>query len=72
MMNEETIQKLITMKMSDMADAYKQQAKSTDYQALDFEERFTLLVDREYARRRSNKLQRLIKQAKFDMPTGID
>lgn len=45
MMNEDTITKLIEMKMSGMADAYKQQAQTKQYRDLDFEERFKLLVD---------------------------
>lgn len=70
MMNEDTIRKLIEMKMSGMADAYKQQSQNKDYKSMDFEERFMILVDMEYSRRKSNKLQRLINQAKFDIPTA--
>ena len=70
MMNEDTITKLIEMKMSGMADAYKQQAQTKQYRDLDFEERFKLLVDSEHSRRKSNKLQRLIRQAAFDVPSA--
>lgn len=35
-----------------------------------FERRFNLLVDREYAKRQSNKLQRLIQQAQFNEPSA--
>ena len=70
MMNESTIHKLIEMKMGGMADAYKDQSRSKQYEQLDFDERFTLMVDREYARRKSNKLQRLIKQANFEVPSA--
>lgn len=69
-MNEDTVQKLIEMKMSGMADAYKQQSQNKDYQSMDFEERFMIMVDMEHSRRKSNKLQRLINQAKFDIPTA--
>lgn len=58
------------MKMSGMADAYKQQAQTKQYRDLDFEERFKLLVDSEHSRRKSNKLQRLIRQAAFDVPSA--
>lgn len=68
MMNEDTVRKLIEMKMSGMVDYYKQQSQHKDYQFMDFEERFMILVDTEYSRRKSNKLQRLINQAKFDIP----
>jgi len=70
MMNENTIHKLIEMKMSGMAEAYKDQAQSKQYQKMDFDERFTLMVDREHARRKSNKLQRLVKQANFEVPSA--
>jgi len=70
MMNEDTITKLIEMKMSSMADAYKQQAQNKQYNELGFEERFKLLVDSEHSRRKSNRLQRLIRQAAFEVPSA--
>lgn len=70
MMNEDTITKLIEMKMSGMAEAYKQQAQNKQYNDLGFEDRFKLLVDSEHSRRKSNKLQRLIRQAVFEVPSA--
>lgn len=70
MMNEDTITKLIEMKMSGMAEAYKQQAQNKQYNDLSFEDRFKLLVDSEHSRRKSNKLQRLIRQAAFEVPSA--
>jgi DNA replication protein DnaC len=70
MTNEETSRKLTEMKMSAMADSYKEQMNNLDYQDMTFEERFNLLVDHEYSRRRSNKLQRLIHQAQFNEPSA--
>lgn len=68
MMNESTIQRLTEMNLSGMAEAYKQQSDNSAFQKMSFEERFTLLVDIEHARRKNNKLQRLIQQAQFDVP----
>ena len=51
------------MKMDGMADVYQQQSQNREYQKMDFDDCFQLLVDHEYDRRRSNKLERLIKQA---------
>lgn len=68
MINEQTMQKLREMKMSGLADGYRIQSECPDYQKLDFEERFKLLVDKEYARRASNRLQRLILSAEFNDP----
>ncbi|WJV19371.1 IS21-like element helper ATPase IstB [Rossellomorea marisflavi] len=69
-MNQETLRKLTEMKMGGMADIYQEQSQNRDYQKMDFEDRFQLLVDVEYDRRRSNKLGRLIKQATLNEPTA--
>lgn len=68
MMNQETLRKLLDMKLVGMAEQYELQQGIKDYKDLDFEDRFNLLVETEYARRRSNKLERLIKQATFSEP----
>src|SRR5690606_42090714 len=70
MTNEETLRKLTEMKMSAMADSYKEQMNNLDYLDMTFEERVNLLVDHEYSRRQSNKLQRLIHQAQFNEPAA--
>lgn len=64
-MNEQTLNKLHEMKLSGMAEAYEEQTSKRDFQKLDFDERFSLLVDLEHSRRKSNKLQRLIQAASF-------
>lgn len=68
MMNQETLRKLIEMKMGAMAEIYQQQSQNKDYKSMDFDDRFNLLVDYEYDRRKSNRLERLIKQATFSEP----
>ncbi|WP_211274642.1 IS21-like element helper ATPase IstB [Anaerobacillus arseniciselenatis] len=65
MMNEQTLTKLHEMKLSGMAEAYKEQSLNKEFQKMSFEERFSLLIDLEYSRRKNNKLQRLIKTATF-------
>jgi DNA replication protein DnaC len=65
MINENTITKLNEMKLTSMADSYREQLKDSAYQDLSFEERFGLVVDLEWSRRKNNKLSRLIKKAKF-------
>lgn len=68
MRNEETLNKLKTMRLTGMAEAYELHTEDKDINNLSFEERFNLLIDYEYARRQSNKLQRLIRQANFCNP----
>src|SRR5699024_2532742 len=70
MMNQETLRKLTEMKMGAMAELYQQQSQNNNYNDMDFDNRFNLLVDYEYDRRKSNRLARLIKQATFDEPTA--
>lgn len=65
MINENTITKLNEMKLTSMADSYREQLKDNSYQDLSFEERFGLVVDLEWSRRKNNKLSRLIKKAEF-------
>lgn len=70
MRNENTLDKLNKMRLGGMAEAYEIHSNDREIQSLSFEERFNLLIDYEYAKRQSNKLQRLIKQATFSDPTA--
>lgn len=70
MRNENTLDKLNKMRLGGMAEAYEIQAADREIQQLSFEERFNLLIDYEYARRQSNKLQRLITQGTFSEPAA--
>lgn len=54
MMNKETLRKLTEMKMSGMAELYQQQEINREYSKMDFNDRFNLLVDHEYDRRKIN------------------
>ena len=66
MTNEATINKLIEMRMTAMADAYRMQLNDTTMVGIAFEDRIGLLVDVEYNSRKNNRLHRLIKNAGFD------
>ena len=65
MINQSTITKLNEMRLTAMADSYKDNMSDAKYQELSFEERFGLMVDIEWSRRKSNKLSLLIKRAEF-------
>ena len=62
-MNGATLNKLHYMRLSAMAEAYRQQLSDPAIGALEFEERFGLLVDAEWSRRKSNRLNKLIRKA---------
>ena len=65
MVNEATISKLHEMKLSAMAQAFRQQMQESSMNALSFSERFGLLVDHEWDTRKNNRLRRLIRKADF-------
>lgn len=66
MLNETTINKLIEMRLTAMADAYRNQVRDTSFNGFSFEDRLGLLVDIEYTSRKNNRLKRLIRGATFD------
>lgn len=68
MTNQCTIDKLIEMRLTTMADAFRNQLNDPKFKDVPFEDRFGMLVDIEYCNRKSNRLKRLIKKAGFDQP----
>lgn len=71
MIRQSTIDKLHEMHLSCMANAFETQCNDSDtYANLSFEDRFGMLVDREWDNRKSNKLQRIIRQANFRYPNA--
>jgi len=48
MLNQQTMEKLYTLKLFGMADALKEQLQQPDINRLPFEERFGLIVDRHW------------------------
>ena len=76
MIKESTITKLTEMHLSTMAESYRMQLENKEFRELTFDERFGMLVDEEYASRKSNRLNRLIKNAELEQSeaciAGID
>ena len=68
MTNQATIDKLIEMRFTAMADAFRIQCTDPKMKEIPFEDRFGLLVDVEYSSRKNNRLKRLIQSAEFDQP----
>ena len=65
MLTQPLIEQLHELRLRGMAAALEQQGATPDRSALSFEERFTLLVDREIAWRDSRRLERLLRAAKL-------
>lgn len=70
MLMSETMNKLRALRLNGFSEALQIQQEQESYQELSFEERLGLLVDWEYNKRQQNKLERLIKQAKFQNSTA--
>jgi len=68
MLDNNTAEKLREMKLGVMAAAFKKQLADQKMAQLSFEERFGLIVDAEWAARKSNRLTRLIRGANFAWP----
>ena len=65
MLNQHTLQLLTQLKLDGMARAFEEQSGQTSIASLSFEERFGLLVDREFTHRDTKRVDRLLKQAKL-------
>lgn len=66
MTNQSTIDKLIEMRLTTVADAFRDQLDDPKFKEVPFEERFGMLVDIEYSNRKNNRQKRLIRNAGFD------
>ena len=76
MINQSTMNKLIEMRLTTMADAFRIQLDDPKLKDVSFEDRFGLLVDVEYSSRKNNRLNRLIRNADLEQSdaciAGID
>jgi DNA replication protein DnaC len=68
MTNQSTINKLIEMRLTALADAFRNQLSDPRMKEVPFEDRLGMLVDIEYTSRKNNRLRRLIRQAELDQP----
>ena len=66
MTNQSTIDKLISMRLTPMADAFRIQMQDPDMKGVPFEDRFGMLVDILYTARKNNRLKKLIHEAEFE------
>lgn len=66
MTNQSTLNKLIEMRLTSLADAFRNQMSDPRMKEIPFEDRLGMLVDIEYTSRKNNRLRRLIRKAEFD------
>ena len=76
MINQSTTDKLIEMRLTAMADAFRIQMDDSSMKDISFEDRFGMLVDVEYTSRKNNRLKRIIRNAELEQPdaciSGVD
>jgi DNA replication protein DnaC len=71
MLNQPTLEKLRALKLTGMANAFQAQLEKP-LPDLDFESRFSLLVDQEWLNRENRKLNRRLSQAKLQQSACIE
>ena len=67
MLNDTTVNKLHEMKLSVMAQTFREQASDPKLAEMAFEERLGLIVDAEWTARKNNRLTRLIRSAGYEI-----
>jgi DNA replication protein DnaC len=65
MLNQPTIEKLHALRLRGMAEAFTQQQEDPHHHQLGFEERFALLVDRQWNWRQNRALERRLKEGRL-------
>lgn len=71
-MNQQNYNKMKTLKLSGMAESYETLFANPSFNDMSFDELLGLLLDHEESVRKSNKLNRLLKQAKFPEQAAIE
>jgi DNA replication protein DnaC len=83
MLNQQTLHKLFVMRLNGMADAFRQQLEQPDLGGLSFEERFGMLVDRQWSWKEDRALTRRLRNSRlkgnavvedidYQTPRGLD
>jgi len=72
MLNEQTIEKLYAMKLNAMADAFREQSEQPETYELSFEDRFGLLVDRQWTWKEERRMKGLLSGAKLKINGCIE
>jgi DNA replication protein DnaC len=72
MLSEQTLEKLYHMSLNGMADAFKEQLQQPEINELSFEERFALLVDRQWTWKEDRRMKRLLQNAKLKINGCIE
>jgi DNA replication protein DnaC len=72
MLNQQTTEKLYAMRLRGMAEAFTQQQEDPQSTQLSFEERFALLVDRQWNWRQNRALERRLREGRLQGPACVE
>jgi DNA replication protein DnaC len=72
MLTQPTIEKLMSMRLRGMAEAFREQQESADSQRLSFEERLGLLIDRQWNWRENRALERRLRNGRLQGPACLE
>ena len=72
MLIQPIIEKLCTMRLRGMAEAFRQQLEDANIHSLSFEERFGLLIDRQWNWRQNRALERRLRSGRLQGPACVE
>jgi len=72
MLNNQTMEKLHTLRLTGMAESYRKQMEDAEMAGLSFEERFALLVDQHWTWRENQAMARRLKKSKLDAEPCVE
>jgi hypothetical protein len=72
MLIQQTVERLHELRLRGMADALQEQLTSSSVQELGFEDRLTLLVERELTCRDDRRLQRRLQEARLRLDAAVE
>jgi DNA replication protein DnaC len=72
MLNQQTLHKLYVMRLNGMADAFRQQMEQADAGGLSFEERFGMLVDRQWGWKEDRALARRLRNSRLKSAASVE
>ena len=67
-MKQATIDKLHRLHLNAMSDAFESQLNDKAFESLSFEDRFGMIIDKQWEMRQNNKIKKLISDAGFRYP----
>jgi DNA replication protein len=72
MLNQQTIEKLHALGLVGMAEAFNEQLQQPDMDRLSFEERFGLIVERQWTWKENNRMERYLKNARLKLNACVE